>query len=196
MSAQQQLLQANLNLMWNCQRCTLQNSTQYNRCGACGTRRPMGLASMMFPIPVGIAADGRQVIVRVPLLLATNEDPFINNNNQQPQIPWDPNESFRPKLPPASDEQLSKLKIKIADGTDKDSCSVCLQAFSKNETLVVTTCNHTFHDQCAYNWFNVTGTCPICREVVGKSKHADNDDDKEDSNRSLFSRLFGWCCRC
>jgi len=66
-------------------------------------------------------------------------------------------------------------KIRIHGGmenNEKNQCSICLDT---DGTKIVSSCNHTFHQECIANWCKITNihncTCPICRKEF-------DDDDK------------------
>lgn len=45
-----------------------------------------------------------------------------------------------------------------------ERCSICLEDFSDNVILKLR-CNHLFHRNCIYNWFNFDIRCPLCRKI-------------------------------
>ncbi|MED6199945.1 hypothetical protein PIB30_080587 [Stylosanthes scabra] len=53
---------------------------------------------------------------------------------------------------------------------DKDeegkSCAVCLEDFEAKEEVMVTPCNHMFHEGCIVPWVTSKGQCPVCRFVI------------------------------
>ncbi|KAL1363183.1 hypothetical protein HN51_011385 [Arachis hypogaea] len=53
---------------------------------------------------------------------------------------------------------------------DKDeegkSCAVCLEDFEAKEEVMVTPCNHMFHEECIVPWVTSKGQCPVCRFVI------------------------------
>lgn len=44
----------------------------------------------------------------------------------------------------------------------EDSCSICLEVFTEEEPLTMTTCNHEFHLQCILEWAQRRQECPMC----------------------------------
>jgi hypothetical protein len=47
-----------------------------------------------------------------------------------------------------------------------DSCSVCLDCFSANQTLRKLGCCHAFHSDCIDPWLRKKADCPVCRRPV------------------------------
>lgn len=67
-------------------------------------------------------------------------------------------------------EQIAKLTSiqwteKCSEETPVDSrnCPICLEAYVKEEKLMVLDCTHRFHWDCAKRWLTERATCPICR---------------------------------
>ncbi|XP_028550361.1 E3 ubiquitin-protein ligase ZNRF4 isoform X1 [Dendrobium catenatum] len=42
-------------------------------------------------------------------------------------------------------------------------CTICLEPFVPKEQVLVTPCNHIFHDRCLTPWVKSHGQCPVCR---------------------------------
>ncbi|KAL2328026.1 hypothetical protein Fmac_021453 [Flemingia macrophylla] len=49
---------------------------------------------------------------------------------------------------------------------DGKSCAICLEDFESNEKVMLTPCNHMFHEDCIVPWLTSKGQCPVCRFVV------------------------------
>ena len=55
---------------------------------------------------------------------------------------------------------------------DNIDCAICFEQFTKNTSIHILECEHTFHSECLYDWYSKPGanyTCPLCnvqREVV------------------------------
>ena len=44
-------------------------------------------------------------------------------------------------------------------------CPICLEKLdASNEDVLVTDCNHTFHNDCLVEWLNINTKCPYCRQ--------------------------------
>ena len=51
-------------------------------------------------------------------------------------------------------DALSQKKQKNEQKIFGDHCSVCLDSFIDGDQMVVTPCNHSFHDYCLMDWVN------------------------------------------
>ncbi|AFN84069.1 hypothetical protein EROM_110870 [Encephalitozoon romaleae SJ-2008] len=51
-----------------------------------------------------------------------------------------------------------------ADEVEKEKCCICLEYIKESKALLG--CNHSFHLNCIYLWFNMKRTCPSCRKAV------------------------------
>ncbi|CAL5098349.1 unnamed protein product [Urochloa decumbens] len=62
---------------------------------------------------------------------------------------------------PASTEAVVGLpETSMKEG----ECSVCLENFDAgNSKLRTMPCNHSFHEQCIFNWLRINHVCPLCR---------------------------------
>nr|XP_043627016.1 putative RING-H2 finger protein ATL71 [Erigeron canadensis] len=49
------------------------------------------------------------------------------------------------------------------DDDDDKKCVICLEDFEVKEVVMVTPCNHMFHEQCILPWVKSHGKCPVCR---------------------------------
>ncbi|XP_031475455.1 uncharacterized protein LOC116247411 [Nymphaea colorata] len=53
---------------------------------------------------------------------------------------------------------------RLVERLDDDNCAICHSEFSLPGDIAVTTCHHTFHRLCLFQWlYRGTYTCPICR---------------------------------
>jgi hypothetical protein len=48
---------------------------------------------------------------------------------------------------------------------NNEECSICLEPMDKN-TIVITYCNHTFHDDCIKKMLDYNNKCPLCRRIL------------------------------
>ncbi|XP_024012984.1 E3 ubiquitin-protein ligase ATL4 isoform X2 [Eutrema salsugineum] len=70
-------------------------------------------------------------------------------------------------------------------GEEEDKrCSVCLEDFEPKETVMLTPCQHMFHEECIVPWLKSKGQCPLCRSVILKP-------EKPDSSPAVTSDLAG-----
>ena len=82
-------------------------------------------------------------------------------------------ESRRHAHPPASNENLNKLKKfdmnekyckKEKDGkVELPNCCICLDEIALGEKTVLLPCGHMFHSDCIITWLKKNNTCPMCR---------------------------------
>ncbi|CAD8046848.1 unnamed protein product [Paramecium primaurelia] len=78
-------------------------------------------------------------------------------------------------LKPKKFQFLQKVKV-----NNEMECSICLNPLYLNPTdtddrslvkslicqIMVTPCQHQFHQQCLESWINVQKNCPICRKII------------------------------
>ncbi|CAL9128348.1 unnamed protein product [Musa textilis] len=57
-----------------------------------------------------------------------------------------------------------------ADEEDGKDCTICLEAFLPTDQVLVTPCNHMFHNDCLVPWVKSQGKCPVCRFVLCERK--------------------------
>ncbi|KAK2665924.1 hypothetical protein Ddye_004498 [Dipteronia dyeriana] len=69
-------------------------------------------------------------------------------------------------------------KLKEKDNNDGKNCAVCLEDFEPREKVMLTPCNHMFHEECIVPWIKSNGQCPVCRfalcERITTSASANN----------------------
>ncbi|KAF9587754.1 hypothetical protein IFM89_004731 [Coptis chinensis] len=51
---------------------------------------------------------------------------------------------------------------------DGKTCAICLEDFVPKQEVLVTPCNHMFHNECIVPWVKSNGQCPVCRFALGK----------------------------
>jgi len=44
------------------------------------------------------------------------------------------------------------------------NCSICCDDFDDTSEIVITDCNHCYHQSCIEEWFKRKTNCPICRK--------------------------------
>ncbi|RCV11383.1 hypothetical protein SETIT_2G181600v2 [Setaria italica] len=55
---------------------------------------------------------------------------------------------------------------------EEKACTICLETFLVEEQVVVTPCNHMFHQGCIAPWVKSHGTCPVCRSALCERRNA------------------------
>ncbi|KAJ4846972.1 hypothetical protein Tsubulata_038731 [Turnera subulata] len=62
------------------------------------------------------------------------------------------------------DRALDVLKERAKEQEDDGKrCAVCLEDFEPKEQVMLTPCNHMFHEDCIVPWVKSNGQCPVCR---------------------------------
>ncbi|XP_074379903.1 uncharacterized protein LOC141721062 isoform X1 [Apium graveolens] len=56
----------------------------------------------------------------------------------------------------------SNEKEKESD-EDGKNCAICLEDFEPRQIVMLTPCNHMFHEECIVPWVKSHGQCPVCR---------------------------------
>jgi len=72
---------------------------------------------------------------------------FINNNDN-------------------NDNGLDHLEVIFNENYETKSCSICLDDYNTEDTIIKLECNHIFHKQCIINWKNYNSVCPNCRNHI------------------------------
>ena len=47
-----------------------------------------------------------------------------------------------------------------------NDCSICLEIFKNNESVISLPCNHIFHHECIQTWLKNSNNCPLCRQII------------------------------
>lgn len=69
---------------------------------------------------------------------------------------------------------------------DTKRCAVCLDDFESGEQVLLTPCNHMFHEDCIIPWVRSHGQCPVCRfAICDRMKHS-----SAPSNNNNMPALF------
>jgi|TARA_B110001454_G_C12675623_1_gene415726 hypothetical protein len=61
---------------------------------------------------------------------------------------------------------IQECMIEGISGISDKICIICLDNFKDGETIIRVKCNHYYHTQCIYNWFEKQPTCPLCDEIL------------------------------
>jgi ElaB/YqjD/DUF883 family membrane-anchored ribosome-binding protein len=77
-----------------------------------------------------------------------------------------------------STSSVSSAVKEIKKTLEKLDCSICLEKIS--DSIVITKCEHVFHEKCLTTWLDKYLTCPLCRTVC-----RDKKDEKKDEKISL-----------
>ncbi|CAK9149568.1 unnamed protein product [Ilex paraguariensis] len=60
----------------------------------------------------------------------------------------------------ARNSSTENEKVNDEDGK---RCSICLEDFEPRQMVMLTPCNHMFHEDCIVPWVKSHGQCPVCR---------------------------------
>lgn len=72
--------------------------------------------------------------------------------------------SSPPKRPGLSLAEMASLPTSHPQSDDeKQTCSICLDAFAKTQTLITLPCFHKYHESCIREWLGKRNSCPQCR---------------------------------
>ncbi|XP_061875261.1 E3 ubiquitin-protein ligase Praja-2 isoform X3 [Colius striatus] len=77
---------------------------------------------------------------------------------------------FEEAHPPATKETIDSLpQIIVTDNHHGQElcCAICCSEYVKDEVITELPCHHLFHKPCVTLWLQKSGTCPICRHVLG-----------------------------
>ena len=66
----------------------------------------------------------------------------------------------------ASTRFISSGMVNIND--EEEICIICYDMFERGKLCARLTCGHIFHENCAKEWLEESGTCPLCRIGVTK----------------------------
>ena len=47
-----------------------------------------------------------------------------------------------------------------------ETCVICQDDYNKNKKCAKLYCNHNFHKDCIFDWFNEKLTCPLCNDYI------------------------------
>ncbi|KAJ4729628.1 putative RING/U-box superfamily protein [Melia azedarach] len=60
---------------------------------------------------------------------------------------------------------------------DTMRCAICLEDFEPKETVMLTPCNHMFHEDCIVPWVKSHAQCPVCRFSFGEKRRESTSDN-------------------
>jgi len=63
-------------------------------------------------------------------------------------------------------KQLVIRRLTSVDEEMGDDCSICLDKYVKDDTLIELSCHHNFHEACILPWIKDNNTCPHCRRII------------------------------
>lgn len=60
---------------------------------------------------------------------------------------------------------LEEVPASSLENAIGEKCSICLEEFNSEDTLISLHCGHMYHNNCLRQWFTEKNTCPQCRAV-------------------------------
>lgn len=73
---------------------------------------------------------------------------------------------------------------------DAMRCAVCLEDFEPKEKVMLTPCNHMFHEDCIVPWVKSNAQCPVCRFSLGVNKRESPASDNNIANAAVTNEMF------
>ncbi|XP_057441540.1 RING-H2 finger protein ATL64-like isoform X2 [Lotus japonicus] len=106
----------------------------------------------------------------------------IYNNNTTPK-----SLARRVSLYYRDNSNALKERVKEKD-EDGKRCAVCLEDFEPKEEVMLTPCNHMFHEDCIMPWLTSKGQCPVCRFVIWERVN-NNTSSSFNRNNDIVANL-------
>jgi hypothetical protein len=78
--------------------------------------------------------------------------------------------------------------LKEIKENDSSCCAICLEDFEDAQSLIVLSCNHSYHPDCIKAWLikRTPHLCPICKKEVTCSCSSDEEQVEEDEQGVSF----------
>ncbi|CAK9168337.1 unnamed protein product [Ilex paraguariensis] len=160
------------------------------------TTGPLGLASFPVPlhslVPImflgnDMARDSnprlRQSMLESPPRLIGQWNMQVPTQEEQSRLTRDEQKTALMRLkkeiynpPPKAGKQLwlyyreNSRNSPTNNENDKDEdgkrCAICLEDFVPKQLVMLTPCNHMFHEDCIVPWVKNHGQCPVCRFAI------------------------------
>ncbi|KAL2476648.1 Uncharacterized protein Adt_37384 [Abeliophyllum distichum] len=74
---------------------------------------------------------------------------------------------------------------------DGKRCAVCLEDFDSKQFVMLTPCDHMFHEECIVPWVKSQGKCPVCRFVISERIAApENNSRRAALQQDLISLIW------
>jgi hypothetical protein len=102
-----------------------------------------------------------------------------------------------PEPPPARQQEVTPSRfahrsVRTSDVQKETKCSICLEEFTRGESVCELPCKHIFHDACVREWLKREATCPVCRKVLGPkpARHTEEQFARAVDPFELFAPFF------
>ncbi|RLM85467.1 uncharacterized protein C2845_PM04G15010 [Panicum miliaceum] len=121
------------------------------------------------------------------------EDPGLTDEEFREAMDQLRKQEYRPSNPQKKRHnrtRSARAEAPPAVTEEEKACTICLETFLAGEQVVVTPCNHTFHQGCITPWVKGHGTCPVCRSALCERRNAvtgniNSSNDGEDGALDL-----------
>jgi hypothetical protein len=89
----------------------------------------------------------------------------------------------------AAQPRLNHRQVQSSDVQRETKCSICLEEFTRGESVCELPCKHIFHDACVREWLKREPTCPVCRKEVAP-RHERREQQHMVDPFALFAPFF------
>jgi hypothetical protein len=121
------------------------------------------------------------------------EDPGLTDEEFREAMDQLRKQEYRPSNPQKKRHyrtRSARAEAPPAVTEEEKACTICLETFLAGEQVVVTPCNHMFHQGCITPWVKGHGTCPVCRSALCERRNAvagniNSSNDGEDGALDL-----------
>lgn len=90
----------------------------------------------------------------------------------------------------ANGDHKTVKKSEDDDIDDDKRCAICLENFIPKEVVMVTPCNHMFHEDCILPWVKCSGKCPVCRFVFCE-RNGESGTSSTNNGNVVNDRMLG-----
>ena len=132
----------------------------------------------------------RQVMTESPPAFTSQRNMQVPRVQEDSRVTQDKNELKREIYNPGPKRLTKRVSLYYRDRLAKDSldklekevdeegkrCAICLDDFEAGQEVMLTPCNHMFHEDCITPWMKSHSQCPVCRYEFGEQtrEHASN----------------------
>ncbi|NWV03243.1 PJA2 ligase, partial [Ptilonorhynchus violaceus] len=76
-------------------------------------------------------------------------------------------EQSHPPAPKETIDCLPQITVTSDYNGEEQCCTICCSDYAEGEIITELSCHHLFHKPCVTIWLQRSGTCPVCRHVLG-----------------------------
>lgn len=87
----------------------------------------------------------------------------------------------------SSSNYVQEINI-VEKNEEEKQCTICLESFVPKDQVLMTPCDHMFHNKCLVPWVKRHGNCPVCRYKLFERKEivqAPNYSNYSNSNGNI-----------